>query len=88
MKRVRGWLLRHDARTVLLGSRHGNRGQHYSFYPATDQLVETFKDELAPYTGKINKGTIRFPLSQPVPVRLIARIAKFLAKEAAERRSL
>lgn len=61
--------------------------QHYSLYPATDQLVEAFKDELAPYTDKINKGTIRFPLSQPVPVKLIARIAKFLAKEAAERRS-
>ncbi|MBA3728098.1 MAG: DUF1801 domain-containing protein [Actinobacteria bacterium] len=61
--------------------------QHYSLYPATDQLVEAFKDELAPYTDKINKGTIRFPLSQPVPVKLITRIAKFLAKEASERRS-
>jgi uncharacterized protein YdhG (YjbR/CyaY superfamily) len=57
--------------------------QHYSLYPATDHLVEAFKDELAPY--KVSKGTIRFPLSQPVPVRLIERIAKFRAKEAAER---
>jgi uncharacterized protein YdhG (YjbR/CyaY superfamily) len=57
--------------------------QHYSVYPATDHLVTAFKDELAPY--KVNKGTIRFPLSQPVPVKLIERIAKFLAKEAAER---
>jgi len=57
--------------------------QHYSLYPATDLLVEAFKEELAPYT--ISKGTIRFPLSQPVPVKLIERIAKFRAKEAAER---
>jgi hypothetical protein len=28
---------------------------------------------------------IRFPLSQPVPVKLIERIAKFFATEAAER---
>jgi uncharacterized protein YdhG (YjbR/CyaY superfamily) len=57
--------------------------QHYSLYPATDHLVEAFKEDLAPY--KVSKGTIRFPLSQPVPVKLIARIAKFRAKVAAER---
>lgn len=57
--------------------------QHFSLYPANDHLVAAFKDELAPY--KISKGTIRFPLSQPVPVKLIERIAKFLAKEAADR---
>src|ERR1700694_488208 len=57
--------------------------QHYSLYPASDDLVEAFKDDLAPY--EIDKGTIRFPLSQPVPVTLIERIAKFRAKEAAAR---
>jgi uncharacterized protein YdhG (YjbR/CyaY superfamily) len=57
--------------------------RHYSLYPATDQLVEAFKDDLVPY--KVDKGTIRFPLSQPVPVKLIERIAKFRAQEAAER---
>ena len=57
--------------------------QHYSIYPVTDDLIEAFKDELAPY--KVSKGTIRFPLSQPVPVTLIGRIAKFRAKEATER---
>ena len=58
--------------------------QHYSLYPATAQLVAAFKDDLAPYEVN-NKGTIRFPLSQPVPVKLIGRIAKFRAKEVAER---
>ena len=57
--------------------------RHYSLYPATDHVVEAFKDDLAPY--KVNKGTIRFPLAKPVPVKLIERIAKFRAKEAAER---
>jgi uncharacterized protein YdhG (YjbR/CyaY superfamily) len=42
-------------------------------------LVAAFKDELAPY--KISKGTIRFPLSQPVPVELIGPIARFRMKE-------
>ena len=58
--------------------------QHYSLYPANDLLVAAFKDELAPYEVN-NKGTIRFPLSQPVPVKLIERIAKFRAKDLAER---
>jgi len=57
--------------------------QHYSLYPAGDRLVSAFKKELAPY--KLSKGTIRFPLSEPVPVKLIERIAKFRAKEVAER---
>ena len=57
--------------------------QHYSLYGATGHLVAAFKDDLAPY--KVDKGTIRFPLSQPVPVKLIERIAKFRAKEAATR---
>jgi uncharacterized protein YdhG (YjbR/CyaY superfamily) len=57
--------------------------QHYSLYPATERVVAAFKDELAAY--EVNKGTIRFPLSQPVPVKLIGRIAKFRAKEVAER---
>ena len=56
---------------------------HYSLYPATGRVVAAFKDELAPY--EVSKGTIRFPLSQPVPVKLIGRIAKFRAKEVAER---
>jgi uncharacterized protein YdhG (YjbR/CyaY superfamily) len=57
--------------------------RHYSLYPATGHLVAAFKDDLAAY--EVSKGTIRFPLSQPVPVRLIERIAKFRAKEVAER---
>ena len=58
--------------------------QHYSLYGSTDPIVAAFKDELAPY--EVNgKGTIRFPLSEPVPVKLIAGIAKFRAKEVRPR---
>ena len=57
--------------------------RHYSLYPATARVVKAFKDDFAPY--EVSKGTIRFPLSEPVPVKLIGRIAKFRAKEAARR---
>lgn len=57
--------------------------QHYSLYPAGARLLAAFKDELAAY--EINKSTIRFPLSAPVPVKLIQRIVKFRVTEAAER---
>jgi uncharacterized protein YdhG (YjbR/CyaY superfamily) len=58
--------------------------QHYSLYPCTGDLVAAFKKELSPYEVN-NKGTVRFPLSEPVPVRLIERIARFRVKEVAER---
>ena len=57
--------------------------KHYSLYPATERVVAEFVDELSHY--EVRKGTIRFPLSEPVPVKLIGRIAKFRAKEVAER---
>ena len=57
--------------------------QYFSLYPATANVVEAFRDEIAPYL--VSKSTIRFPLSQPVPVKLIGRIAKFRAMEVAER---
>lgn len=61
---------------------------HYSLYPAGPRLVDAFAEELAPY--KVSKGTIRFPLSKPVPSNLIEQIAKFRAKEvsAASRRRI
>jgi uncharacterized protein YdhG (YjbR/CyaY superfamily) len=56
--------------------------EHYSIYPALEAAA-AFKDELAGY--KVSKGTIRFPLSEPVPAKLIERIAKFRAKVVADR---
>jgi uncharacterized protein YdhG (YjbR/CyaY superfamily) len=57
--------------------------QHYSLYPAIGGLQEEFREELARY--QTSKGTIRFPLDEPPPARLIARIAKFRANAVAER---
>jgi len=57
--------------------------QHYSLYPASDALVAAFKGALTPY--RVSKGTLRFPLSEPVPAKLIERIAKFQAREVARR---
>ena len=56
---------------------------HYSLYPASDALVEAFARELAPYER--SKATLKFPLSEPVPVRLIEQIAKFRARQLATR---
>lgn len=57
---------------------------HYSLYPSNPRLEKTFAKQLAPYELS-RKGTIRFPLGEPVPVRLIAAIAKFRAKEVLAR---
>ncbi len=55
--------------------------QHYSLYPATRTLLAEFKDDLAPY--EVRQSTLRFRLSEPVPAKLIERIAKFRAQEVA-----
>ncbi|HYI12930.1 MAG TPA: DUF1801 domain-containing protein [Thermoanaerobaculia bacterium] len=52
---------------------------HIGLYPAP-RGDAAFKDELARYEG--GKGTVRFPLDQPIPLDLIRRIVKFrVAKE-------
>ena len=57
--------------------------EHYSIYPSSDRLVAAFKKELAPYD--LDKGTIRFPIDEPIPMTLIEGIAKFQATLATER---
>ena len=52
--------------------------KHIGLYPAP-RGVESFKNELSRYEG--GKGTVRFPLDQPVPFSLITRIVKFLARK-------
>jgi uncharacterized protein YdhG (YjbR/CyaY superfamily) len=58
--------------------------QHLSLYPATATVVAKFNDELAPY---LEKSTLKFPLSGPLPLELIERIAHFRAKEVSSRKS-
>ena len=53
---------------------------HISLYPAPRGAAE-FKKELAEYAG--GKGTVQFPLDQPVPYDLITRIVKYRVEENA-----
>jgi uncharacterized protein YdhG (YjbR/CyaY superfamily) len=50
---------------------------HIGFFP-TAQGVEAFKDKLAAY--KTSKGTIQFPLDQPLPLELIEAIVRYRVK--------
>ncbi len=51
--------------------------QHYSLFAASGTFFEALADELKGYDRR--KGTIHFPLTEPVPVKLITRIAKLRA---------
>lgn len=58
---------------------------HFSLYLASDRVVAAFRGELA--ACRIQKGTISFPLAEPVPEKLIEEIAKFRAREIVARRN-
>jgi uncharacterized protein YdhG (YjbR/CyaY superfamily) len=51
---------------------------HIGFYP-TPSGIEAFKDELSVFD--LGKGTIRFPLNNPIPFDLIKKIVEFRVKE-------
>jgi uncharacterized protein YdhG (YjbR/CyaY superfamily) len=55
--------------------------RHWSLYPVTGVVRSALGSELAAY--EVSKGTVRFPLAEPVPARLVERIVRTLA-EAAE----
>ena len=51
---------------------------HIGFYP-TPSGIEAFQQELSVY--KSSKGAVQFPIDQPLPLELIARIVKFRVGE-------
>jgi uncharacterized protein YdhG (YjbR/CyaY superfamily) len=51
---------------------------HIGFYP-TPSGIEAFKQELAAYAGA--KGSVQFPLDQPIPYDFITEIVKFRVAE-------
>ena len=63
---------------------HGNlvhfaaHKNHIGFYP-TPSGIEAFKEELAVYKGA--KGSVQFPINQPLPWDLIGRIVRFRVAE-------
>jgi uncharacterized protein YdhG (YjbR/CyaY superfamily) len=55
---------------------------HIGFYPAPVGM-EKFKKELSAY--KQGKGSVQFPLDEPMPLDLITRIVKFRIKMTEEK---
>jgi uncharacterized protein YdhG (YjbR/CyaY superfamily) len=51
---------------------------HIGFYPGAS-AIEKFRQELSAYKGA--KGSVQFPLGQPVPLDLISRMVKFRIEE-------
>ena len=51
---------------------------HIGFYP-TPSGTEAFKDELARYQA--GKGSIQFPIDEPMPLELITKIVKLRVAE-------
>ena len=51
--------------------------EHYSLFAASGTFFAALEDELRGY--ELRKGTVHFPLTKPVPVKLISRIAKLRA---------
>lgn len=54
---------------------------HIGFYPAPSG-IEEFQEELAAYGSA--KGSVRFPLNQPLPLDLVRRMVAFRVKETLE----
>lgn len=55
---------------------------HVGFYPDPSG-IEAFARELSPYQSA--KGSVQFPLSQPIPYDLISRIVRFRVQENQEK---
>jgi uncharacterized protein YdhG (YjbR/CyaY superfamily) len=51
--------------------------EHYSLFAASGTFFAALEDELRGY--EVRKGTVHFPLTKPVPVKLIRRISKLRA---------
>lgn len=52
--------------------------KHIGFYP-TPSGIKAFKKELSAYKGA--KGSVQFPLDEPLPLSLISKIVKYRVKE-------
>lgn len=52
--------------------------KHIGFYP-TPSGIDKFKKEISAY--KWAKGSVQFPLTQPIPYELISRIVTFRVEE-------
>lgn len=55
---------------------------HIGFYPGAGG-IEAFKKELSVYKGA--KGSVQFPLDQPLPLSLVTQIVKFRVAQNTEK---
>jgi uncharacterized protein YdhG (YjbR/CyaY superfamily) len=51
---------------------------HIGFYP-TAGAIEKFKADLSKY--KTSKGAVQFPITEPLPIRIIKKIVKFRVEQ-------
>ena len=58
---------------------------HIGLYP-TPSGIEAFKRELSIYQGA--KGSIKFPMDKPLPLKLISKIVKFRVAENIKKAAL
>jgi uncharacterized protein YdhG (YjbR/CyaY superfamily) len=59
--------------------------KHIGLYPAPSG-IKTFEKELSKY--KHAKGSVQFPLDEPLPIELIKKIVKFRVKENLKKKKL
>jgi uncharacterized protein YdhG (YjbR/CyaY superfamily) len=53
--------------------------KHVSVYPVTSGMVAEYGKAMAPY--RAGKGTLRFRLGAPIPLALVAKLAKVRVRE-------
>ena len=56
---------------------------HVCFFPKVSS-IEAFKEQLSSY--QTSKGTIQFPINEPIPLDLVKEIVKFRIKENAPKK--
>jgi len=56
--------------------------EHIGFYPRVS-AIEAFQKELSQY--KQAKGSVQFPINQPLPLQLVRKIVKFRIIENSEK---
>jgi uncharacterized protein YdhG (YjbR/CyaY superfamily) len=72
----------HDGRSLVYYAAFKN---HCSFFPASYEVMETFAMELERYD--VEKGTIRFPIGEPLPAPLVKKMVKARIRENEARRA-
>ncbi len=59
--------------------------QHIGFYPGAAGIAQ-FEKELSQY--KTSKGAVQFPVDQPLPLALVAKITRFRVQQNLEKAGL